>query len=125
MQSCDQTCTWCARNWFRWLKAREGQMSVPRKAKLHPVTKAVLRPADSVTFTEAARTSNRAPRPFETCHCDLPVGTVVTTEWGSGTVCDNAGYVGLDSRHRVRVSVPTTSGNSWKVDMLCGLLSRK
>lgn len=29
MQHCDATCTWCANNFFRWLKSRMAQMSRP------------------------------------------------------------------------------------------------
>jgi len=46
MQHCDQTCSHCAREFWRWLKAREGQMSKPQKGM-------------STTFTAAAATSVR------------------------------------------------------------------
>lgn len=44
MQACDQRCGWCAKNFWCWLKAREAQMSVPRKG-------------EKTTFTQAALTS--------------------------------------------------------------------
>jgi hypothetical protein len=41
---CDQTCGWCARDWFKWLKAREANMrrTLP----------------DGSNFANAAATSN-------------------------------------------------------------------
>ena len=49
MQHCDQTCTHCARNWFRWLKAREHQMAMPHNGA-------------QTTFAAAAATSVRPVR---------------------------------------------------------------
>ena len=31
--ACDQTCSWCAKNWFTWLKDRLDQMSEPQRKK--------------------------------------------------------------------------------------------
>jgi hypothetical protein len=52
----DERCPWCARLFFAWLKARMGQMSVPRKAKVMP--SGFVKPAETVSFAEAAATSN-------------------------------------------------------------------
>lgn len=49
MQHCDARCGWCARNWWRWLKSREAQMSL-------------LRPGQTTSFAQAAATSIR-PNP--------------------------------------------------------------
>jgi hypothetical protein len=49
MQTCDQTCSHCARDWFRWLKAREGQMRKLLKGA-------------TTSWSEAAATSVRPPR---------------------------------------------------------------
>ena len=46
MQACDQTCAWCARDFWRWLRSREHQMRVPRKG-------------ESSTFAAEAATSVR------------------------------------------------------------------
>lgn len=64
MQNCDQTCYWCATNWWEWLKAREGQMSTPRKNRKFSVTNPdgsftvkKVPVTETVTFKEAAATS--------------------------------------------------------------------
>jgi len=49
MQHCDQTCSYCAREFWKWVKGREAQMSTPRKG-------------ESFTFNQAAQTSIRAPK---------------------------------------------------------------
>lgn len=51
-KQCDHPeCPWCARLFFAWLKARMCQMQVPRKKK-----------GETVSFAEAAATSNIPPR---------------------------------------------------------------
>ena len=47
-QHCDQTCPFCAREFWRWLKAREAQMRVPKKGERE-------------AFAACAATSNRPP----------------------------------------------------------------
>jgi len=49
MQNCDQTCVHCARYFWKWLKAREAQMSKPLKGQ-------------TTTWSEAAATSVRPER---------------------------------------------------------------
>jgi hypothetical protein len=46
-QHCDQTCAHCAREFWRWLRAREAQMRTPRRG-------------ERTTFADAAATSVRA-----------------------------------------------------------------
>lgn len=65
MQHCDQTCTHCAREFFAWLKAREGQMDRPRKNRKfslrvgHVVTVPV---HETVSYNEAMLTAVRPAR---------------------------------------------------------------
>lgn len=47
MQSCDQTCSWCAKHFWKFVKAREAQMSTPRKG-------------EKTSFMEAVETAIRA-----------------------------------------------------------------
>ena len=47
MQACNQTCSFCAREFWKFVKARQAQMSVPRKG-------------ETMTFANAAATSVRA-----------------------------------------------------------------
>jgi hypothetical protein len=66
MQHCDQHCGFCAREWFAWLKAREAQMSVPRKSRkfwdraTNRVVKVPLN--ETVSHSTAAETSVRPER---------------------------------------------------------------
>lgn len=49
MKSCDQTCSHCAREFWKFLRARMAQMSVPRTKK-----------GETTSFAEAAATSIKA-----------------------------------------------------------------
>jgi len=107
LQTCDQTCSHCARDFFRWWKTREAQMSVPRK-KL----------GETTTFAEAAATSIHAPKAGEPCHCRKTTGTAVRSSHGHvGEVVGDRGYVGLDGRHWLLVRVGT-----WEFHAPCGAL---
>ena len=46
--ACDPACPWCAREWFRWLKARMAQMASHRGRGGR---------VQAVSFAEAAATS--------------------------------------------------------------------
>lgn len=47
---CDVTCSFCAREWWAWLRSREAQMRRPERD-------------GEPAFADAAATSVRAPRP--------------------------------------------------------------
>lgn len=119
MQHCDSKCGQCSRNWWKWFKARQAQMSVPRKAKLYPEAKNgrvywVLRSAESISFNECAETSVKAPRPLEDCPVRFNVGDKVLWRGEEFVVLFDGGYVGLDGRHRVQVK-----RGDWKVHLYC------
>lgn len=103
MQFCDQTCSHCARDWFRWLKSREGQM---RHAQGNMTT----------SFAAAAATSVRPPR--------LSAGTkvrVVTLPYNhTAFVKLNTQSAGGDGRHWVQVEVSTPGGAPWLVHVEAG-----
>ena len=40
-QNCDETCYWCATDWWRWLRAREAQMRRPREGETVPFSTAM------------------------------------------------------------------------------------
>ncbi len=94
MQSCGSECSWCARNWFKWLKTRESQMSVALKDTAR-------RKGCSISFSEAARTSVRPPDPA--------VGTKVRVKSfqypHEAVVVHNSGSTGMDGRWWVGVMV--------------------
>jgi hypothetical protein len=99
MQHCDQTCTHCARDWFRWLKSREHQMSMPHKGA-------------QATFAAAAATSVRPASPA--------VGARVRVQSfnypHTAVVVHNTDGVGLDGRRWVKVAVTTTGMTEpWEV----------
>lgn len=93
------------------------QMREPRKAKLDPKTKEVLRPADTVSFDDCAATSVKAPKAFEPCHTHYKAGDKVTYRDETWEVIHDPGYVGLDGRHWVKVV-----RNGYDVHVPCGML---
>ena len=100
MQHCNQTCSHCARDWFRWLKSREHQMSMPHKGA-------------KATFAEAAATSVRPVNPAVGARVRVKSLRYAHT----ATVLHHAGHVGLDGRHWVQVAVtaPTAPNEPWEV----------
>lgn len=102
MQTCDQTCSHCARDWFRWLKAREGQMSKPHKGA-------------KTTWSEAAATSVRPVSPAVGARVQVKsLGYAHTA-----VVLDNVGAVGGDGRSWVRVAVSYGASEPWCVHFEC------
>ncbi len=49
MQHCDSKCSFCATEFWNWVKSREAQMRVPRKSK-----------GEKTPFSEAAASSVKA-----------------------------------------------------------------
>jgi hypothetical protein len=88
MQTCDQTCSHCARDWFRWLKAREGQMGKPHKGA-------------KTTWSEAAATSVRPVSPAVGARVQVKSLSCKHT----AVVLFNSGCAGGDGRHWVQVAV--------------------
>jgi hypothetical protein len=96
MQTCDQTCSHCARDWFRWLKAREGQMGKPHKGA-------------KTTWSAAAATSVRPVRPAVGAHVQVKsLGYRHTA-----VVLHNVGGVGVDGRSWVQVAVSYGAHEPW------------
>lgn len=53
-------CPWCAQIWLRWYIARMGQMHTARNRKEYP--SGYVREKETVSFAEAAATSNIPPK---------------------------------------------------------------
>lgn len=91
MQTCDQHCNWCARNWWAWLKSREAAMS---------------RSLDGGTsFASAA-----AVRPMK-----LEKGVPMQFRGQTVTVVSDSGFLGLDGRHWVCITWKGLDGTVWKM----------
>lgn len=81
-------------------------MRTPRKQKRSHKTGKVTVLNETVSFEECAATSVRPPKAFAAC-TDCTVGEAGTTVLYRGkflTVEYNAGFVGLDGRHWVKVN---------------------
>lgn len=108
MQHCDQTCHWCATDWWRWLKSREAQMSNVRTKR-----------GEVTSFAAAAGTSVRPPK--------LTPGTSVRvanlTYHHTARVLRNVGAPGGDGRHWVHVEVLSgLGGEPWEVHVEAHML---
>jgi len=81
-QHCDQTCSWCARQFWRWLKAREAQMWAPRTKR-----------------------AERTPFNAEVVTSRLKAGQAVwDVRYGrAGTAVNVVPYVGIDGTQRCRI----------------------
>jgi hypothetical protein len=96
MQHCDQTCSHCARDWFRWLKAREGQMRKPLKGA-------------KTTWSEAAATSVRPVSPAVGARVQVKSLNYKHT----AVVLHNVGGVAADGRSWVQVAVNYGANEPW------------
>lgn len=86
-------------------------MSVPRARR-----------GETVAFADAARTSVRTARQHARCTCDHDLGDVVIYRGEECEVIHNAGHVGLDGTHWIRVR---ELASGWKVHVPCSELARK
>lgn len=100
MQHCDQTCSHCAREWWAWLKSREGQMRRPLKG-------------NKTSWSDAALTSVKAPNPEEGARVRVPS---LPYEHEAVVVMHAFNGPGADGREWLRVAVTTPlGGDPWEV----------
>ena len=102
MQTCNQQCWFCGREFFRWWKSREAQMSVPRGAKKDKDGR-IVRPTETQAFANEVQTSrDKAP---------VSEGERVRWKHFEGTVHHVPSYRGIDGIWRATIEFDSSLGH--------------